>query len=248
MKLQIDSTVIYGRGNAADRQLSTADLQLKSPYNTYYADGLPPTPIGAVSDASLRAALAPANTELPLLRARGQRRASRVLEHRPAVATRRRGGPGPGPPVITGATRVAGVIGDPVRHSLSPRLHNAAYRALGLDWVYVAFEVPDGGAVAALDAARVLDLIGLSVTMPHKTAIAAACDELTPDAAALHSVNTVTRLAGGRTLGDSTDGTGFLRSLADAGVDAAGRPVLLLGAGGAARARWRARSAPPARA
>ena len=142
--------------------------------------------------------------------------------------------------MITAATRVAGVIGDPVRHTLSPRLHNAAYRALGLDWVYVAFEVPEGGAAAALDAARVLDLIGLSVTMPHKRAVAAACDELTPDAAALDSVNTVTRLAGGRTLGDSTDGPGFLRALADAGVHPAGQSVLLLGAGGAARAVARA--------
>ena len=63
MKLQIDSTVIYARGNPADRHLSPADLQLKSPYNTYVADGLPPAPIGAVSDASLRAALAPADTD-----------------------------------------------------------------------------------------------------------------------------------------------------------------------------------------
>jgi shikimate dehydrogenase len=138
--------------------------------------------------------------------------------------------------VITGATRVAGVIGDPVRHSLSPRLHNAAYHALGLDWVYVAFAVPDGGARAAIDAARALDLVGLSVTMPHKTAVAALCDELSSDAAALRSVNTVTRLAQGRIAGDSTDGPGFLRSLADAEVDAAGRAVLVLGAGGAARA------------
>jgi shikimate dehydrogenase len=138
--------------------------------------------------------------------------------------------------VITGATRVAGVIGDPVRHSLSPRLHNAAYRALGLDWVYVAFEVPDGGARAAIAAARALDLVGLSVTMPHKTAVAELCDELSPDAAALRSVNTVTRRAHGGFAGDSTDGGGFLRSLADAGVDPAGREVLLLGAGGAARA------------
>ena len=105
-----------------------------------------------MSDASLRAACARGH-ELPLLRARRQRRTSRVLEHRPAVATRRGRGAGPGPPVITGATRVAGVIGDPVRHSLSPLLHNAAYRALGLDWVYVAFEVPGGGAAAARSGA-----------------------------------------------------------------------------------------------
>jgi shikimate dehydrogenase len=142
--------------------------------------------------------------------------------------------------VITGATRVAGVIGDPVRHSLSPRLHNAAYRALDLDWVFAAFEVPDGGAPAALEAARVFGFVGLSVTMPHKTAMAALCDELAPDAAALRSVNTVTLQADGRSTGHSTDGDGFLRSLHDAGVEVSGRRALVLGAGGAARAVVRA--------
>jgi shikimate dehydrogenase len=141
---------------------------------------------------------------------------------------------------ISGATRVAGVIGDPVRHSLSPVLHNAAYRELALDWVYVAFEVPDGATRAALEAMRTLDLAGLSVTMPHKTAAAACCDELSDDAAALRSVNTVSVGSGGRLIGDSTDGEGFLRSLRDAGHDPTGAPVVLLGAGGAARAVARA--------
>ncbi len=141
---------------------------------------------------------------------------------------------------ISGATRVAGVIGDPVRHSLSPVLHNAAYRELGLDWVYVAFEVPDGATRGALEAMRTLDLAGLSVTMPHKTAAAACCNELSDDAAALHSVNTVSIGSGGRLVGDSTDGEGFLRSLRDAGHDPAGASVVLLGAGGAARAVARA--------
>jgi shikimate dehydrogenase len=138
--------------------------------------------------------------------------------------------------VITAATRLAGVIGDPVRHSLSPNLHNAAYRALGLDWAYVAFAVPDGAAADALAAVRALGLVGLSVTMPHKTAVAALCDELSPAAAALRSVNTVTPGPDGCLVGDSTDGAGFVRALADAGVDPDGRSALLLGAGGAARA------------
>jgi shikimate dehydrogenase len=142
--------------------------------------------------------------------------------------------------VITGTTRVVGVIGDPVRHSLSPRLHNAAYAALGLDWVFAAFEVHDGDAAAALVGARALGFVGLSVTMPHKTAIATACDDLSADAAALRSVNTVTFGSDGRAGGDSTDGPGFLRSLADAGVDPAGRSALVLGGGGAARAVARA--------
>ena len=113
--------------------------------------------------------------------------------------------------MITGTTRVAGVIGDPVRHSLSPRLHNAAYEALGLDWVFAAFEVRAGDTAAALDAARALGFVGLSVTMPHKTAMAELCDDLSPDAAALRSVNTVHFTADGRAAADSTDGAGFLR-------------------------------------
>ena len=141
---------------------------------------------------------------------------------------------------ISAATQVAGVIGDPVRQSLSPVLHNAAYRELGLDWVYVAFEVPDGATRGALDAMRVLGLAGLSVTMPHKTAAAAHCDTLSADAAALRSVNTVSPGDAGRLVGDSTDGEGFLRSLRDAGHDPAGASVVVLGAGGAARAVTRA--------
>jgi len=137
---------------------------------------------------------------------------------------------------ISAWTRVAGVIGDPVRHSLSPVLHNAAYRELALDWVYAAFEVPAGATGAALDAIRVLGFAGLSITMPHKTAAAECCDELTPDAAALQSVNTVRLIADGRLVGDSTDGEGFLRALRDAGRDPAGVPALVLGGGGAARA------------
>jgi shikimate dehydrogenase len=141
---------------------------------------------------------------------------------------------------ITGSTRVAGVIGDPVRHSLSPVLHNTAYRELGLDWVYAAFEVPAGATGAALDAMRALGLAGLSVTMPHKTAAVDCCDELSPAAEALRSVNSIHSTDRGRLVGDSTDGEGFLRSLDDARHDPAGTPVILLGGGGAARAVARA--------
>jgi shikimate dehydrogenase len=138
--------------------------------------------------------------------------------------------------VITGATQLAAVIGSPVRHSRSPAIHNAGFAAAGLDWVYVALEVAPGRGADAVHAASALGLRGLSVTMPHKADAAAACDELTPAAAALASVNTVVVRDDGTLLGDSTDGEGFLRSLADAGLDPAGRSVLLLGAGGAARA------------
>ena len=137
--------------------------------------------------------------------------------------------------VITGATRVVGVIGDPVGHSRSPAMHNAAFDALGLDWVYVAFPVPRGAGGAAVRAAPTLGLAGLNVTMPHKADAAAACDDLAPEAVALGAVNTVVD-AGGTLVGHSTDGDGFLRALDDDGVTVAEERVLVLGAGGAARA------------
>lgn len=139
-------------------------------------------------------------------------------------------------PPLSGRTRVVGVIGDPVVHSLSPTLHNAAFEALGLDWVYVAFPVPRGRGAEAVAAVPALGLAGFNVTMPHKEDVAGACHELTADAAALRSVNTVVARPDGRTLGDSTDGPGFLDALADEAIGVDGRPVLVLGAGGAARA------------
>lgn len=141
-----------------------------------------------------------------------------------------------GRPSLSGHTRVVGVIGDPVAHSLSPTLHNAAFEALGLDWVYVAFPVSRGRGAEAVAAVSALGLAGLNVTMPHKEDVAAACDEVTADAATLRSANTVVALPNGRALGDSTDGPGFLDALADEKVDVDGKQVLVLGAGGAARA------------
>ncbi|HUJ66557.1 MAG TPA: shikimate dehydrogenase [Acidimicrobiales bacterium] len=138
----------------------------------------------------------------------------------------------------TARTRVAGVIGDPVRHSLSPALHNAAYGALGLDWVYVAFHVPAGQGAGAVDAMRTLGLAGLSVTMPHKQAAATAVDRLGPTAARLGVVNTVTWSTSGERelVGESTDGPGFIDSLrGDEGFDPAGCRCVVLGTGGAAR-------------
>jgi hypothetical protein len=87
--------------------------------------------------------------------------------------------------MVSAATRVAAVIGDPVRHSLSPAIHNAAFAATGLDWVYVAFEVPAGRGAEAVRAMDVLGIDGLSVTMPHKADVVGAVDDLAPAAAAL---------------------------------------------------------------
>ncbi len=136
----------------------------------------------------------------------------------------------------SGATRVAAVIGSPVTHSRSPAIHNAAFAALGLDWVYAAFEVAPGRGADAVAAVRTLGLGGLSVTMPHKIDVARAVDELAPAAAALGAVNTVVPLPDGRVAGHNTDGDGFVDSLRADGVDPAGMTVALLGAGGAARA------------
>lgn len=134
------------------------------------------------------------------------------------------------------STHIAGVIGDPVRHSLSPALHNAAFAASGLDWVYLAFEVADGSVPAALQGMRALSISGLSVTMPHKPAAAASVDRLSPVGKQLGAINTVSR-RGRQLLGDSTDGDGFLAALRrDEGWDPAGRPVIVLGTGGVARA------------
>ncbi|MDO8364341.1 MAG: shikimate dehydrogenase [Actinomycetota bacterium] len=127
------------------------------------------------------------------------------------------------------------MIGAPVKHSLSPALHNAAFAQLGVDWVYTAFEVAPGNAQQAVDAMRVLRLGGLSVTMPHKEGVAQAVDALDSAAAALRSVNTVVPQADGSLKGYSTDGAGFVASLAAAGVEVHGRTVCLLGAGAAAR-------------
>lgn len=131
---------------------------------------------------------------------------------------------------------MAAVIGSPVRHSLSPALHNAGFAAIGVDWVYTAFEVAPGGAEAALEAMRIFGLGGLSVTMPHKESVAGLVEELDPAAAALRSVNTVVPLGDGRLKGYSTDGAGFVASLAAHDVEIAGTHVGVVGAGGAARA------------
>lgn len=135
----------------------------------------------------------------------------------------------------TGATRLAAVIGSPVRHSLSPRLHNAAFAALGLDWVYVALEVAPGDVASALAGVRALGIAGLSVTTPHKEAVAQACDRLSDDAATLGAVNCVVPV-GGELVGHNTDGPGFVASVLASGATVEGARCVVLGAGGAARA------------
>jgi shikimate dehydrogenase len=137
-------------------------------------------------------------------------------------------------PVQHAGPRIAAVIGSPVAHSLSPVIHQAAFDAAGVDWVYTAFDVVPGGAVEAIAAMRLLGLAGLSVTMPHKSDVARVVDRLEPAARALDAVNTVS-WDGEDLVGSSTDGAGFVASLAEAGVNVANARIAVIGAGGAAR-------------
>jgi shikimate dehydrogenase len=132
---------------------------------------------------------------------------------------------------------LVGVIGSPIAHSLSPLLHNAAFVALGLDrWRSSAFEVAEGAAAEALAGMESSGLTGLSVTMPHKEAVAQLIDDLSPVASRLGAVNCVVHREG-VLYGANTDGQGFIQSLArGAGFSVAGRRCLVAGAGGAARA------------
>lgn len=136
---------------------------------------------------------------------------------------------------ITGHTAVAAVIGDPVAHSRSPAIHNAAFGACGLNWVFVALRTPAGHAAAAITAMRDLGLQGLSVTMPHKHDVAQLVDRLDPLAEHLGAVNCVV-WSDGTLVGHNTDASGFVSSVAAAGHTLAGKRVGVLGAGGAARA------------
>ena len=132
---------------------------------------------------------------------------------------------------ISGATRVACVIGDPVEHSRSPRMHNAASQALGLDRVYVALRVAPADLAAAVRGLRALGLDGVNITLPHKAAAVALCDELGPEARDAGAVNTLSFPAGGGIRGDLTDGLGLLAALTEVPERA-----VVLGAGGSARA------------
>jgi shikimate dehydrogenase len=137
---------------------------------------------------------------------------------------------------ITGRTRLAAVIGSPVRHSRSPVLANAAFSAAGLDWAMVAFEVAEGAVADAIAAVRTLDIGGLMVTMPHKAAVLPHLDDITPTAAALGAVNSISWVDGAL-VGHNTDGHGLVRSLEqDDHVDVDGLRCVVVGAGGAARA------------
>jgi shikimate dehydrogenase len=137
---------------------------------------------------------------------------------------------------ISGTTRVLGIFGDPVKHSLSPLMHNEALARIGYDAVYVPFHVLPDDLPKAVESIRILDLLGVNLTVPHKERVCPLLDEIDPQARLIGAVNTVVNRQG-RLIGYNTDGIGFLRSLAlDLDFNPANRRIFLLGAGGACRA------------
>jgi shikimate dehydrogenase len=136
---------------------------------------------------------------------------------------------------ITGKTIVCGIIGDPIGHSLSPIMHNRSFKKLGLGYVYVPFRVRSGDLKKAVEGIRGIGVRGLNVTIPHKVAVMQFLDRIEPLAEEIGAINTIVN-DGGILTGYNTDATGFLQTLRDNGVQPSGKKVVLLGAGGAARA------------
>ncbi len=139
---------------------------------------------------------------------------------------------------LTGHTRIAGVIGDPVSHSRSPQMHNAAFAKAGLDYVYVPFHVRPDDLAAAIAGFKAINVVGINVTLPHKQAVIPFLTSISREAELIGAVNTLT-FVDGNIHGDNTDAPGVLQALEEA-ENTSGTPVgekvVVLGAGGAARA------------
>jgi len=137
--------------------------------------------------------------------------------------------------IISGRTRLCGVIGDPIEHTMSPAMHNAAFAQMGLDYVYVTFKVRKEGLGRAIDGMRGLNIRGLSVTIPHKVTVIPLLDKLDPLVEKIGAINTITNDDGVLT-GYNTDAGGFLQALLVRGIEPRGKKIVILGAGGASRA------------
>ena len=135
--------------------------------------------------------------------------------------------------MLDAKTKLCVIIGNPIVHSLSPAIHNAAFAALGLNFVYTAHRVED--VEAAVRGIRALGIRGASVTIPHKLAVIPFLDEVDPVAAGIGSVNTIVNNEG-KLQGSNTDGEGAMKALNEAGVILEGKRVVMIGSGGAARA------------
>lgn len=134
---------------------------------------------------------------------------------------------------ITGRTGLTGLLGSPVAHSISPMMHNTSFEHLGLDYVYLAFDVGTEKLSAAVEGLRAMNVRGFNLTMPDKNKMCELCDKLSPAAEISGAVNTVVNNHGILT-GHTTDGTGYMLAAKDAGYDLTRRKMTLLGAGGAA--------------
>ncbi len=137
--------------------------------------------------------------------------------------------------VISGRTRICGIIGDPIEHTMSPVMHNAAFKKLGLDYVYVPFRVKKEELGQAIEGMRALNIRGLSITIPHKVAVIPFLDELDHLADKIGAINTIVN-SNGVLKGYNTDATGFLQALLERGIEPEEKRVVILGAGGASRA------------
>ncbi len=131
--------------------------------------------------------------------------------------------------------KICGIIGDPIEHTMSPVMHNAAFKNKGVDYVYLPFRVKKEELGKAIGGVRALNIRGLNVTIPHKVAVIQFLDELDPLADKIGAVNTIVNDDGVLT-GYNTDATGFLQALLERGIEPKGKEVVVLGAGGASRA------------
>jgi len=136
---------------------------------------------------------------------------------------------------VSGATRLVGILGYPIEHSLSPAMHNAAFSKLGLDYFYLPLSVAPENLEEAVRGMWALGFVGANVTIPHKEAIVRLVSELSPEARAIGAVNTLAR-GGGGWIGHNTDVIGFLEALLEGGLSPRDKVAVVLGAGGAARA------------
>lgn len=136
---------------------------------------------------------------------------------------------------ISGKTKIIGIFGYPVEHTLSPKMHNAAFKYLNLDFCYVPFSVKPELLESAIRGVRALNIAGLNITIPHKETVNAFLDKCSDEAGFIGSVNTIINHEGELT-GFNTDGKGFMKSLAEANIEITDKRVLIIGAGGAARA------------
>lgn len=134
---------------------------------------------------------------------------------------------------ISGHTKLTGLLGSPVAHSISPLMHNEAFKLLGLDYVYLCFDVDDKNLETVVNGLRLMDIKGFNCTMPVKNRMAELVDELSPAAKMIGAVNTVLN-ENGKLIGHNTDGIGYMQSVKNAGFDITGKTMTLLGAGGAA--------------